>query len=371
MKQAFSILLAAALLLAGFALGEATGDFEVVFSERFAFIVGYSGDAEDLVIPGSFVWDYAESISFPLNAIDSRAFAGNETLRSVVVPEGVEHIFDGAFANCAALERVVLPRSLTTIGSEAFAGCAALREIVLPDHLHELGADVFRDCDLLVLSPAQQAVLDNNEQALQEAFVVDPGALVALDTLAAELGYDFYAFTDAVPGMQNDYAGDGLQYSSPDVSVVAEYGGLTVDYISIDRKANYSLAGVYVSMDGEAADAVLVESGWELREWNGDSASYACGRALLDFRMDKGGAITGIGYWTPEKAPIGTHITATGDLNLREGPSLEADVLCVIPAGAEPEFAGGSEEDARGVVWYCVRYAGETGWASSRYLDVQ
>jgi uncharacterized protein YraI len=57
--------------------------------------------------------------------------------------------------------------------------------------------------------------------------------------------------------------------------------------------------------------------------------------------------------------------TATDDLNLREGPSLDDDVLRVIPAGAELEWDN-FQEKTNGFV--AVSYDGTDGWAHADYL---
>ena len=48
------------------------------------------------------------------------AFAGNEYIKKVIIPEGVTTIMRGAFASCPALEEVVLPSTVETIEELAF-----------------------------------------------------------------------------------------------------------------------------------------------------------------------------------------------------------------------------------------------------------
>jgi uncharacterized protein YraI len=57
----------------------------------------------------------------------------------------------------------------------------------------------------------------------------------------------------------------------------------------------------------------------------------------------------------------------TGDLNLREGPSTDDDVLLVIPEGAEVRVAGLETDD--GEDWNRVYYEGDLGWALAEYVE--
>jgi uncharacterized protein YraI len=55
-------------------------------------------------------------------------------------------------------------------------------------------------------------------------------------------------------------------------------------------------------------------------------------------------------------------------LNLRAEPSTDAEVLLVMPAGAEVR-AFGRAEDADGTVWSRVRYEDTSGWAAAEFLS--
>lgn len=61
-------------------------------------------------------------------------------------------------------------------------------------------------------------------------------------------------------------------------------------------------------------------------------------------------------------SPAGT-ATTTDALNLRDGPSLGANVLTVMPAGATVALTGASQSG-----YTAVSYQGRAGWAASAYL---
>ena len=120
-------------------------------SEQKDFIIT-KGVLEKYTGPGGAVEIPAE-----VTVIGKGAFAGNEDLTAVTIPEGVtrlegEHIwFDltGAFMNCPKLTRVDLPKSLEHIGISVFYGCTALTAIVLPEGLETVGEKAFCCCTAL------------------------------------------------------------------------------------------------------------------------------------------------------------------------------------------------------------------------------
>lgn len=74
------------------------------------------------------------------------AFQGCEMLEEVIVPEGVEAIYDHTFSGCIRLSKVVLPSTITQIGSGVFKGCEALKEIELPQSVQHIGKYAFENC---------------------------------------------------------------------------------------------------------------------------------------------------------------------------------------------------------------------------------
>ena len=60
----------------------------------------------------------------------------------------LEQISHGAFYHCQQLESVMLPNSLTHIGQGAFAG-SKIREIHLPKALNDIGYRAFQECHQL------------------------------------------------------------------------------------------------------------------------------------------------------------------------------------------------------------------------------
>ena len=64
---------------------------------------------------------------------------------TVVVPEGVTEIGEGAFSWCSNLKSVVIPASVTKIGKDAFSSCG-MESIVIPESVTEIGESAFSLC---------------------------------------------------------------------------------------------------------------------------------------------------------------------------------------------------------------------------------
>lgn len=80
--------------------------------------------------------------------IKDEAFA-NTDAKSIVIPEGIEHIGYGAFKNCPQLESVILPSSVKTLGEASFENCKNLKQVILPDGLQTINTHMFKGCESL------------------------------------------------------------------------------------------------------------------------------------------------------------------------------------------------------------------------------
>lgn len=63
--------------------------------------------------------------------IGYKAFAADQTITDIVLPQGIRTIKSKAFASCVNLKRIVLPNSIEEIGGGVFSGCESLETIVL------------------------------------------------------------------------------------------------------------------------------------------------------------------------------------------------------------------------------------------------
>ena len=86
-------------------------------------------------------WAFKGSIK----RVESGAFNGKKSLRSIILPEGITVINNGAFLN-SGLEAITLPESLEGIGQSVFSG-TQLKEITIPANVRALGTSAFEGSD--------------------------------------------------------------------------------------------------------------------------------------------------------------------------------------------------------------------------------
>ena len=79
---------------------------------------------------------------------DKKSAIGNNTVVSVVIPEGVEAINKYAFYNCTKLTDVTLPSTCKTIGAFAFADSVVLKNVNF-DNVKVVGDKAFYNCKSL------------------------------------------------------------------------------------------------------------------------------------------------------------------------------------------------------------------------------
>ena len=134
------------------------------------YLVSYKGGGEEVVIPGDRGFTAIQSYAFSgYDYVDKDLSAGdvineedpyyskpaylgeNETVKKVVIPEGVTTIESYAFAGMTALEEVVLPSTLNKIGLGAFYGCTNLTKINL-DNVQFINERAFMGCSLEIIA---------------------------------------------------------------------------------------------------------------------------------------------------------------------------------------------------------------------------
>lgn len=80
-------------------------------------------------------------------ALPADAMAGNETLRTVVLPHATD-IEDGTFDGCVNLTSVSVPATVDYIGNNAFNGCSSLESLSFTG-IKGIGDNAFSGCDNL------------------------------------------------------------------------------------------------------------------------------------------------------------------------------------------------------------------------------
>lgn len=107
-------------------------------------IVNCASSDLNLVIPNTLSKD---DVAYPVIALEDHLFQDSR-LESVVLPETMTLIGDGAFEGSLYLKSVNLPESLVVIGTAAFNGCKSLVEVTIPDNVTSIDV-LFSDCSNL------------------------------------------------------------------------------------------------------------------------------------------------------------------------------------------------------------------------------
>lgn len=111
-----------------------------------------------------------ESVTIPerVTKINFDTFSECTSLKSVTIPDGVTEIGEMAFMGCRSLEEILLPNGITEIGKEAFMGCRSLEGILLPDGITEIGEGVFKGCRSLKSVTIPDGVTKIGDEAFYE-----------------------------------------------------------------------------------------------------------------------------------------------------------------------------------------------------------
>ena len=126
-------------------------------------VTGFSLQESDIVIPATYN-------GLPVTKINPKAFANQEQLTSVIMPdcitviadsaffrchklrsvyfsEGIDRFGDGVFEECTALTSVKLPPRLISMTGYAFYRCNGLRRVIIPKSIGVIGYKSFEGCD--------------------------------------------------------------------------------------------------------------------------------------------------------------------------------------------------------------------------------
>lgn len=101
------------------------GDSEI--DPTYVKLNKYLGSAENVTIPN--VWTGDSGNTYKVKLIDIGAFKDNQTIKEVIVSEGIEEIADNCFLNCENLEAVWLPSTIKKIGLYSLTVCPNLKKV--------------------------------------------------------------------------------------------------------------------------------------------------------------------------------------------------------------------------------------------------
>lgn len=88
------------------------------------------------------------SITIPnsITNIGIAMFQGCTSLKFVNIPNSVMKIDERAFYNCSGLNSITIPNSVTSIGNSAFFECSSLNSVTIPNSVTSIGMNAFAKC---------------------------------------------------------------------------------------------------------------------------------------------------------------------------------------------------------------------------------
>lgn len=112
-------------------------------SNKTATVIGLNDNVSDVDISAAINYN---NESYNVTEILQEAFAYNDNIVSVRIPDTVVEIGYSTFRSCKKLSNVILGKSIKTIGNSSFAFCHSLKEVILPDSVEAIGFMAFSDC---------------------------------------------------------------------------------------------------------------------------------------------------------------------------------------------------------------------------------
>ena len=184
--------------------------YEYTVSDEEVTITKYLGSDETVNVP-------AEIEGKPVVAMAIGAFAKNEAIKKVVLPDSIKTIGQSAFAGCANLERINV-ENVTSFGPYAFFECAALKNVEFNDTIETLPVYLFSECSSLEsvkLPKALKALSNHLFDACENLKSVDiPSEVTLIDRSAFEnAGIETIVIPDSVKEI-GDYAFENAPLTS-------------------------------------------------------------------------------------------------------------------------------------------------------------
>jgi len=129
-------------------------DFEVKLNDAGdgCIITKYTGKGGNLVIPATIQGVPVREVRLnpPMDYENMGVYDANQSLISVVIPEGVTKI--SRFSSCINLKSVTIPDSVTEISEGTFWECTSLASIDIPPSVKKIGQAAFAGSGLTAVT---------------------------------------------------------------------------------------------------------------------------------------------------------------------------------------------------------------------------
>lgn len=128
-------------------------------NEKTGVIERYEG-TDDLVVIPEYITTANNNRVIKVTGISETAFAGNKSLKAVILSDYITEIPAHAFEDCTAL-CAVSGKNITGIGESAFAGCTSYAEADLSAQVTTLGKNAFDGVENLYVFANNASVVEN------------------------------------------------------------------------------------------------------------------------------------------------------------------------------------------------------------------
>ena len=115
-----------------------------------------------------------------------------QTIKTVIIEDGVTSIGDSAFSNCGNLTSVIIPDSVTSIGSSAFRDSDSLTSVTIPDGVANIGNSAFSYCDSLTSVTIPDSVASIGDWAF--SYCDSLTSVTIPDSMSTSIGYSAFAY---------------------------------------------------------------------------------------------------------------------------------------------------------------------------------
>lgn len=140
---------------------ESTENFEYEILDDKATVTKYTGTSANVEIP-------AEIEGAPVTKIGFYSFEAKYGIESVILPETVELICEGAFMDCASMKTINIPEAVTGIERSAFAACTGLESLVIPQNTEFIQMEAFTACESMTSLTINNPDLEYENWGLEE-----------------------------------------------------------------------------------------------------------------------------------------------------------------------------------------------------------
>ena len=290
--------------------------------EGLCFVSKYIGNEELVVVPCEITLNERRHI---VAGVATDAFRGNSTVKTLVLPEGMQRLAASACQDMKALETVVIPSTVTEIETSCFEGCTYLKTLYLGRGLRKIHANAFRNATPKNAHYAGTAIefteIDGYEY-LSPDYV--SGLSIYYTSLYKTVRYRLPIHTRATSYINETL--NGASFSShQSVSGHAHYktgddGNAYIDYYYLEAPGETALYGKTFSLTLRWPSSFPAElkSIYPSYAWDGQAAINGCTLiASFDGRLFLSGnpALPGLIFYTARRTD-GTHdATYIGEYN--------------------------------------------------------